>query len=297
MPFASDIGEGERQYRRWCRINGLFLSPMNDLADLSGLDDLRDDLELPSITTQVSVGPEPPVVYGMYNQAKQEYTAARYIVYEALTESTQPLHLADRGTVLVDMLDYRLYRLWVEKLKMAFMSAYAILDKLAYLMNEYWEFGLQSHEVSFSGIWYVGGRRFKGISGKTKALDNGPLQGLFWLSRDFYDRSDVPEIVVPDARMLHEIRNHIAHKYLRVHDSFVGYLGTDRQEQPRDFSYQVTGDELAASTLKLLRLVRSAMTYLAAAMVHEEASKATLRGSDGLIASMVMFHIDDEHRL
>ena len=96
--------------------------------------------------------------------------------------------------------------------------------------------------------------------------------------------------------MLHQIRNHIAHKYLRVHDDLIGHLPMDREERSRDLSYQVTGGELLSHTLALLKLVRSAMMYLTAGMVHEETEKSRSVGS-GLIAPMTMFSIDEGYRL
>jgi hypothetical protein len=298
MPLAANMATPERQYRLWCRRHGLFLSPLNDLADLTNIEDIADTLMLPDITVPLNEGAaEPPAVYGMFNQLKQEFVSARYLAYEALQESErEQLHFSDHGVTLLNMLDYRLYRLWVEKLKMAFLSAHAIFDKLAYLMNAYWKLGLEPHQVSFGGVWYVGGRRRDGVSAKVKSIKNWPLRGLFWMSRDFYDGADLPEEVAPEARMLHEIRNHIAHKYLRVHDSLIGALRPGRQELPRDFSFQVTGPELQVYTLELLKLVRSATVLLAAAMEHEERDKRLASG-ESLFAPMVIMPIDDELRL
>lgn len=296
LPFPEGISAAEREYRRWCRGNGLYLSPLNDLFNLDGIEDIADSLHLPNITIPVTESSEePPAVYGMFNQAKQEFICARYLAYEAIREKeANELHFCERDAFLVDMLDYRLYRLWVERLKMSFLAAHAILDKLAYLMNIYWNFGLAADKVSFGGIWFKNGRPKEGISQRTKQLDNWPLRGLFWLSRDFYNSRN--PLVPPDARRLHEIRNHIAHKYLRVHDELIGQLPRRRKERSCDLSYQVTGEELLTHTLQLLKLVRSTMMYLTAAMAHEEAEKAKERG-DGLIAPMNMFTVYAEDRL
>lgn len=296
LPF-SDVNGAELRYRQWCVRHGLYLSALNDSPNLEGIEDIVDELRLPDISTSASAGQEPPIVYGMFNQAKQEYASARYLVYEALLEREQPPHFADKGLGHVNVLDYRLYSLWVERLKMAFISAHAIFDKLAYLMNDYWKFALKPNEVSFGGLWYTRGRRGDGISERTKSLSaNWPLRGLFWLSRDFYDRSQLPDNIAPDARMVHEIRNHIAHKYLRVHDELIGALGANRQELPRDFSFQVTGTELAQYTMKLLKLVRCALVYTVAAMHLEESERAKLPGS-GLTVPLHLPTIEDNERL
>lgn len=296
LPLPKDLSTLERDYRHWCRENGLLLSPLNDLFQMEGVEDITDSLHLPSIFVPVDEGSaEPPAVYGMFNQAKQEYVSARFLAYEALQEAaSDELHFSDRNVALIDMLDYRLYRLWVERLKMSFLSAHAILDKLAYLMNIYWKFGLAPERVSFGGIWFNDGRTRDGISSRTKELKNWPLQGLFWLSRDFYSASN--QEVPPEAWTLHEIRNHIAHKYLRTHDELIGYLPPDREERLRDVSFQVTGGELKRHTLHLLKLVRSAMMYLTAAVAHQEGEKSRELGG-GQAAQMTMFRVRDGDRL
>lgn len=296
-PYPAGTTDSEKQYRNWCRKEALFLSPLSDLDLSLGIEDIRDTLVLPSIVVPVSEGSaELPTVYGMFNQAKQEYTSARYLIYEAIQERTQDLHFADKGVTLYDALDYRLYRLWVERMKMAFLASYAILDKLAYLMNSYWKLGLKPTEVSFSGVWYVNGRRRNGIVSTFQGLRNWPLKGLYWLSKDFHHRPEEAGLVAPVPRMLQEIRNHIAHKYLRVHDHIVTHLRVDRTELSSDFSYQVTDDELQTYTVELLKLVRCSMIYLTAAVRQEELDKRSGIG-DGLLASMQMFPVRDDCRL
>jgi tetratricopeptide (TPR) repeat protein len=296
--YVKNLSIEERNYRNWSKAQGLFLSPINDLNPCPEIEDIRDTLVLPGVlVTPTTDGAELPVFYGIFNQAKQEYTSARYLVYEAIEERGQDLHFADRGVVLYDALDYRLYRLWVERMKMAFLAAHAILDKLAYLMNSYWELGLKSKEVSFSEVWYSKGKKKNGIAPIFQdSRKNWPLKGLYWLSKDFHDKSNAKRELAPEPRMLQEIRNHIAHKYLRVHDHFLSNLQDDRGETPNDFSYQVTDDELQAYTIKLLKLVRSAMIYLTAAITHEEMDRRAKIGEE-LVASLPIYSVKDDCRL
>jgi hypothetical protein len=298
-PYGENVGEEEREYRQWCRREKLFLSHLSDLPDTAGVEDLRDNLVLPSIVVPVAEGgPHLPVVYGMFNQAKQEFVSARFMVYEAISERerSETLHFSDRGVLLYDALDYRIYRLWVERMKAAFLSAHAILDKLAYLMNRYWKLGLKPKEVSFIGVWFKKGKKSNGIAPAIEqARQNLPLRGLFWLSKDFHDSPADGELA-PEPRMLHDIRNHIAHKYLRVHDHIVTHLPADRSELPDDFSFQVTDEELQVYTVKLLRLVRSAMIYLSGAVLHEELEKRKATG-EGLLGQMHIHTVGDEYRL
>lgn len=298
-PYANEVSAEERTYREWCRRERLLLSHLNDLPECAGVEDIHENLVIPSIVVPVSEGgPDLPVVYGMFNQAKQEFVSARYMVYEAILEreSGVDLHFADRGVLLYDALDYRIYRLWVERMKAAFLAAHAILDKLAYLMNWYWKLGLKPKEVSFAGVWFKKGKTQNGIAPAIeKSRQNLPLRGLFWLSKDFHSNPADGELA-PEPRMLHDMRNHIAHKYLRVHDHIVTHLPADRSELPGDFSLQVTDEELHVYTVKLLRLVRSAMIYLSGAVLHEELEKQKAAG-DGLIGQMHIHTVDDDYRL
>ena len=45
--------------------------------------------------------------------------------------------------------------------------------------------------------------------------ENWPWRGLYWLSKDLYE-SDLCNVLEPDARALHDLRNHLEHKYVKV---------------------------------------------------------------------------------
>ena len=48
-------------------------------------------------------------------------------------------------------------------------------------------------------------------------LDNLPLRGLFWLSKEFFDK-ELKQTTSADARELHAIGNALEHTYLRVNE-------------------------------------------------------------------------------
>ena len=252
---------------------------------------------LPTITLLASEPSELlPKPYAIFNQLKQEYASARYLIFEAIQDQGTSLHFSDKGIVLYDALDYRHYRLWVEKLKMAFLAAHAIFDKIAYLINDYWKLGLNVRVVNFNSIWYADGRTKMGLAQKFQSSTNWPLRGLHWLSKDFYYRSISASAVDPDAKILHEIRNHIAHKYLRVHGHFPYGSAEERSRLDHDLGYSVSGLELRMQSVKLLKLVRSALIYLSAAIAHEEAENHG-HSIPGLIATMPINLINDKYRL
>lgn len=293
--FRNGNSKIERKYRNWCVRNSLALNPVNDLS--IKWESLQDTLTLPAITLPVDEGGASlPAPYAIFNQLKQEYVAARYLIFEAIQEQNAPLHFADRGVVLYDALDYRYYRLWVEKLKMAFLSAHAIFDKIAYLINDYWKLSLPVRRITFQSIWYSDPRTKSKIAEQFLTSNNWPLRGLFWLSKDFYHNSTPNRAVDPDAKILHEIRNHIAHKYLRVHDHMLYGAADERVRLGHDLSFPVSDTELIEQSIKLLKLVRSTLTYLSAAVAHEENLKT--KDSDAtLIMPMPINAVDDRYRL
>lgn len=293
--FRKGVSKIERQYRNWCVRNRLVLNPANDLSQ--DWASLQDTLTLPAITLGVlEGGADLPAPYAIFNQLKQEYVSARYLIFEAIYEQHSPLHFADRGVTLYDALDYRYYRLWIEKLKMAFLSAHAILDKIAYLINEYWKVALHVRGVNFNSIWYAEIRPKLKLSDKFSSSDNWPLRGLFWLSRDFYYKSSSDRAVDPEAKVLHDIRNHIAHKYLRVHDHVLYGAAEERARRGRELSFPVSDVELSGQSIKLLKLVRSALIYLSSAVAHEESRKLA-DSKPGFIAPMLITPVDDRYRL
>ena len=291
--FPRGRSEPEKNYRGWCLQNRLFLNPLNDLGPHNIA--ARDVMTFPSITQaseeRTSLVPE---VYGIYNQLVQEYVSARYLVFEAICErDTGTRHFSDNDVTLYDTLDYRVLRLWIEKLKMGFLSAFAMFDKMAYLLNHYLKLNIDHKHVNFGSLWFNKRRPDKGVRPSLEQSENWPLRGLFSLSRDFHWKADEVFSMEPDAKRLHEIRRHIAHKYLTVHDSFGVSLGTmGRDRKGNDLSMPIGDDDLAAATIKLLKLVRSAMIYLSlAANWHEQTIN---KNPDGLHASINLHPLGDD---
>jgi tetratricopeptide (TPR) repeat protein len=287
--------KAEREYRTWCIENRLFLNPLNDIFEKDIV--ANDVLTFPSIVTPVAERESMfPEVYGIYNQLKQEYVSTRYIMYEAIEESDKKLHFSDKRVKLYDMLDYRKYRLWIEKLKMAFLASYAIFDKIAYLVNEHWELSVKVQRVQFNTVWNKSGDRKRPLADKFQNSDNWPLRGLYWLSKDLYFKRDDDQSIEPDARHLNHIRNHIAHKYLRVYDDFFVDAKSFRENEGHELHYSIGGEEFIAQSIKLLKLVRSSLIYLSLAAHAEEARSRQKRGG-GLMAEMELYEVEDSYRL
>ena len=286
--------KNERSYRTWCINNRLFLNPLNDIwkEDIVA----NDVLTFPSIVTSIGTrqkGTLFPEVYAIYNQLKQEYVSTRYVIYDAIQDSEKGLHFSDRRVKLYDMLDYRRYRLWIEKLKMGFLSAYAIFDKIAYLINEHWNLLIRVERVKFSTVWNKHGDSKSPLSEVFSQSDNWPLRGLYWLSKDLYFKKSGYHSIEPDAKHLNHIRNHIAHKYLCVYSDWITDARKHRENKGHHLSYPIGDEEFKYQSVRLLKSVRSALIYLSLA-AHAHESKSRQEIDDTLIAPMDLYEIDDK---
>lgn len=277
-------GKTEVSYRRWVLRERLFLNPLNDI----GPDPIaaNDVLSLPSFRLPFD---EPPVVIGLYNQMKQEFASARWLLWEAMQDSGP--HLSDRGVLLINTLDYPAYSLAVEKLKFAFRAAYSIFDKIGFFLNHYLRIGEKPAAVDFRRIW----------KGKDQALrpvfegaTNLPLRGLYWLSKDLYEEQG--ERLDPDVRALKELRNHLEHRYVKVHE--MGPIPASiggRDPFADTLALSISRSDFQAKTLRVVKMARAALIYLSLGMQAEERRREAADGDDErLTGPMVLPTVRDD---
>lgn len=283
--------EEEAQYRSWCLQSRLFLNPLNDIGTKSV--GAHDVLSLPSYVTAID---EPPTLIGFFNQMKQEFISARWLLYEGA--HTNQVHFSDRGVKLYNTLDYPSYSLAIEKVKAAFRIAYSILDKIGFFLNDYMALGLDPTKVYFKSIWYQkqkGGART--IRSEFNGSENWPFRGLFWLSKDLFDE-DLREVTEPDAQALYEIRNHLEHKYLKVHEMPLAKTVHQRSDAmwTDRLAYSVSRRDFEAKTLRLLKLSRAGLIYLSLGMHRMEQVRQRAR-DEKQVASMSLDLWEDDWKI
>lgn len=263
----------EHAYRTWCLDNVLFLNPLNDIGAISIA--ARDIMSLPNFTTAIN---EPPIVVGMFNELKQGFVSARWMLWEGI-QPDEP-HLSDREVLLYNTLDYPAYGLSVEKVKIAFRIAYSNLDKIAYFLNHYLALGIPEKRVSFRTIWR---EKDNGpVRDCFAQSENWPFRGLFWLSKDLFEE-DMRDTIEPEARALADLRNHLEHKYVKVHEMLLPPMpGIDLFHDT--LAHAITRFDLERRTLRLMQLVRSALIYLTLGMHRVEQERR--KGKEGLMATM-----------
>lgn len=292
--FSLGDSEQEIKYRRWCLRKRLFVNPLNDLGPYPIA--ARDILTTPDIVMQIGEG---PYYQGYFNQIKQEYVSARYLYYEGI--NAKEAHFSDKGVLLYNTLDYPSYSIAVEKVKVTFRICYSLFDKIAYFLNHYLNLAIPEKNVTFRTFWYSSQERKKGLREEFQSSPNWPLRGLFWLSKDlFEDRPDLKEIINPDAKDLWEIRNHMEHKYLKLHEMFCPSPSNDEEtfsSLADKLAYSISRREFEQKTFGLLKMTRAALIYLSLGIHCEEKRRAQKKDTANHIPRMFLDIWEDEWKI
>ncbi|PQA78014.1 LA2681 family HEPN domain-containing protein [Rhodoferax sp. TS-BS-61-7] len=287
--FSLGDTEEEKAYRHWCLHQCLFLNPLNDTGPYSIA--ARDVMQLPTFVTALN---EKPVVLGLFNQLKQEFVSARWLYYEGVT--MQGMHFSDGDVSLYNTLDYPVFGVAAEKVKLAFRMSYSLFDKMAFFLNHYMKLGIPATQISFRHIWRD--KKTGSLKPEFENTENLPFRGLFWLAKDFFD-SELKDTTEPDARNCHDLRNHLEHKYLKLHSMIVPVdpsisKGFDLFKDDLAFSLTVT--ELEQRTLRMLKLARSALIYFLLGMHQEERRRRTVADVEGRTGEMPIYMADDIYK-
>jgi tetratricopeptide (TPR) repeat protein len=279
----------EHAYRKWCLQHRLFLNPMNDLGAYPIA--AHDVLHTPPIVTDLETGPK---YHGAFNQLKQGFVSARYLFYEGVT-ATEP-HFSDRDVLLYNTLDYPAYSLAVEKIKLAYRSFYSLFDQIGFLLNDYFDLGIDHRYVYFRRLWYQAGHEDQGLREDITSRENRPLMALFWLSKDLHEnRDEFWAAMAPEARRLSKIRHHLEHRYLKVHDMLLDEPVSDITRSVRydDLAESISRDDFERKTIKLAKRARAALIYLSLAM-HVENVMERRKKLDGLAMPRTLDVIEDD---
>jgi hypothetical protein len=213
------------------------------------------------------------------NEIKECYAFARLLLFQALHPSLDTVSIDDL-TSYVDNLDYAVYGTRVSSLKLAFESAYNVLDKIAHFLNDYLGLGLRSGpQITFTTngrVWRE--KNSDQLRPELMDLCNYHLLGLYDLARDLDIDHALPE---NDGYwgQLRRTRNSLTHEYLIPHIE-----GMHWTVEADDESLHLFYTDFVDQTIDLLQLVRAAVIYLIALIDLEERKKHQI--SEGLVAPM-----------
>lgn len=281
--------KSERSYRKWCLNHRLFLNPINDLGAYASA--ACDELILPPITERFDERPgsaTPPPVIGFFNQIKQEYVSARFMLYEGLHSTG--VHFSDRHVLLFNTLEYPVYSYAAERIRTAFRTAYSILDKVAVLIDHYWKLEKDPRYISFKSVWKI--ERGTQLLDQLREYKNWPLRGLYWLSKELFEEQ-LNQTTAPDARDLHDIRNALEHKYLQIRESWS--LPNLRDSVP-ELGLSISDDELAAKALRIMKIARSVLIHLSLAISIEEQVRSRKDPDKNFIAQMPLYSFEESRK-
>ena len=283
----------EEAYRRWCLGHGLFLNTLNDLGPYPIA--ARDILHLPSIHAPIEE--QRPRHHAMYNQMKQEFASCRYLLYEGLCLKNP--HFSDRDVLLYDAMDDAALCLALEKTRAAYRIAYSVLDKIACFVHDYFGVTLTMRKVNFRTVWYVCGKRVRGLAPRFGGMRNWPLKALFWLSKDIAaEDGDFADAIEPDASETSRMRNYLEHRVLQLCHGF--------PPESDDWGAAASGDpsdapmiaasraEFEGKALRLAKTARAALVYLSLAVHAEERQRRVGRSSAGVVPQIQLVTIADD---
>ena len=251
----------EREYRRWCLQERLFLNPLNDAY--TDTVSATDVLHLPDHTYKIE---EPARFPGYYNLLKQEYVSARYRLYRTIHQHEPDFLMSE--VLMLDSGEGQALGHYSEDLKSAFRSAYSIFDKVGLFLNDYFQVGLSPGKVNFRRVWSEkSGPGAPQVRPRFSGNRNWLLRGLYFLSKDLFDE-DFEQVSEPDAADLAVLRNQAEHRFLSLQRSERG--------RSTDTHGLILITDFQGKTLRLLKMAREALIYLSLAIHREEGLRAEL---------------------
>jgi len=204
------------------------------------------------------------------NQIKQDYITARFLLILSRYKGLN-LNFVDRHVKIINTLDYSVHNIYIQLVKTSFKIFYDVLDKIACFVNYYLELGILERNTNFRRIWYA---KNKMIRKKIEDAKNFSLNALFDIHKDCekgpYEK-------------LKNTRHALTHRFVKI-----------KMFEELEDEKNMTEDTLVRQTLKLARVVRSAVIYLIHFVYAEESKKeAKIRG---ILAPMFAHDLPDNRK-
>ncbi|HCJ6521365.1 TPA: hypothetical protein NU754_001293 [Enterobacter cloacae] len=217
-------------YLKWCGDNRLFLNELNDEYKTELV--YTDCITLPghtAIMNQTLTMSENLIYHGNFDEIKNDYIYARYMIFTAHNISNENNHFFNKTYQHIDDMSHAITNLKAQHYKSGFKTLYAIFDKVAYFLNSFYEYNDVDAKIYFHNFF---GKLENGSlkpHAKLKESNNQFLHALFYILKDIRDSNHKGNDfdsesywLDPDAEQFSKIRNAIEHKSLKIIDDF-GY--------------------------------------------------------------------------
>lgn len=256
---ATDKNKNHQSYIEFCIKNGLFLNAWAGNKNLTP--GIVDDISFGSITTSVNDKHLVPELLRILNEIKESYTTARYLYFMSKNKS-EILDNVSQTAIYFDNFDYSINGVYTGLCKTAYSRAFDVLDKVARIVNTYFEIG--KRESTFWNIFaekQSQGEAHEIRFAARKSICDTQNPSMFALSDlciDYFENAKV------DLKTIDTRRNRITHDYLNVKL----YVAKD------DSKETVIGlDELERQTKDVLLLAKYAVLYVVSAVNIAETQK------------------------
>jgi tetratricopeptide (TPR) repeat protein len=263
-PASGETSTGHRDrhaewrdpYLAWCAQHGLFLHV--SMQCLSETYEELDPLFFRGVTVGLSDEEQRRAMdlLDAFNAVKQDYLAARYLLWLADGDSS-PIraHAAaiSRRAGFLDSLRYARWGVRTGVAVQAFAAATNLLDKVACLVHLYYRTSRKTTGVSFRYLWHPRTNPNKPDVMDAELADTAETRGL----RALCDLSCDLETATPLNELI-ERRHSATHRFLTVHAMHPGV-----EADEGDWLDRVEWPDLLDGALRQLKTARSAVIYLA----------------------------------
>lgn len=243
-------------YRRFCIENDLYLNPLSNSHHCDAA--LYDPLIIKNMIVNKEEGKKYLRFSSYFNQIKQEYNFARYLAAQSFYKDPSSKFIDD-DVVLIDTLEFSAYSIFLEQARASFRISYSILDKIAFIVNDYFNLGLKEREVSFRKLSNI---RNKKILELLFPLRNPYLAAILDLANDFEN---------DHFKNIRDLRNTFEHRFKNVHlFSFTNNIDPNISSAETDI---LTTKNFRNLLIELLIIIKSSIFYLALMIDFEERKK------------------------
>lgn len=243
--------KAELRYLVWSAENKLFLNDLNDLFEDEIV--LQDILGLPDMTYKINSSlslKESLVYHSNFDELRNEYTYARFLIFQASEIKTDTQHFYNKTYPHVYDTLHAIDNLKTSQMKSAFRILYSIFDKISYFLAKYLDLEMNDRQITFSKVFgWNENRKFKPRD-KLKDSKNYFLHALFYILKEIesdqlngHDKvSELNSREKIEKPRLSKIRNCLEHRSFRVIDDF-GYELNTKFDMTSEFAYQNLKDQ------------------------------------------------------